>query len=411
MLAGGEREAMVMAPPTTCDSAVLPCFQGCPAFFHWHFPPWSPPSHPLNFSLCSQQQPSPPDCSPIPKFQLPAAEPSRGPAFLSRVCMASVRTVWFSFHLGCHRSAVSLSALNVSLLRPLLQCGDRTPASVPPPTEGRSSPTNTPVFPLVPSSYRVLRGSIYSFLLVRYSYPLSGHESECVLHALLCLKVYSWCICGKRCTLHPPTPLPSCSPPLALSVENSSFAILFYLTCSASMNLGETISYCGHTEVFLCESILMQAAYAQCLWWESWTWRVCQSHLSSGCASKAYGWLWWSYVLAWKIPGKGEPGGLPSMESHKVGHNWSDLAAAAAELTWSVRWDFLSALSSSLPYQEQDLLSDHWIRSFEGWAQGGSVPLKSVIFLFPALGPLPLQRGVLKQVGFMCLQKSSALSV
>ena len=252
-------------------------------------------------------------------------------------------------------------------------------------------------FPLVPSSYRVLRGSIYSFLLVRYSYPLSGHESACVLHALLCLKVYSWCICGKRCTPHPPTPLPSCSLPFALSVENSSSAILFYLTCSASMNLGETISYCGHTEVFLCESILMQAAHAQCLWWESWTWRVCQSHLSSECASRAYGWLWWSYVLAWRIPGTGEPGGLPSMESHRVGHDWSGLAAA--ELTWSVRWDFLSAQSSSLPCQEQDLLSDHWIRSFEGWAQGGSVPFKSVIFLLPALGPLPLQRGVLKQVG------------
>ena len=33
-------------------------------------------------------------------------------------------------------------------------------------------------------------------------------------------------------------------------------------------------------------------------------------------------------VLAWKIPGKGEPGGLPSMGSHRVGHNWSDLAVA-----------------------------------------------------------------------------------
>ena len=35
-------------------------------------------------------------------------------------------------------------------------------------------------------------------------------------------------------------------------------------------------------------------------------------------------------VLAWRIPGTGEPGGLPSMGSHKVGHNWSDLAAVAA---------------------------------------------------------------------------------
>ena len=38
-----------------------------------------------------------------------------------------------------------------------------------------------------------------------------------------------------------------------------------------------------------------------------------------------------SGVLAWRIPGIGEPGGLPSMGSHRVGHDWSDLAAAAAE--------------------------------------------------------------------------------
>ena len=37
-----------------------------------------------------------------------------------------------------------------------------------------------------------------------------------------------------------------------------------------------------------------------------------------------------SSVLAWRIPGTEEPGGLPSMGSHRVGHNWSNLAAAAA---------------------------------------------------------------------------------
>ena len=36
-----------------------------------------------------------------------------------------------------------------------------------------------------------------------------------------------------------------------------------------------------------------------------------------------------SSVLAWRIPGMGEPGGLPSMGSHRVRHHWSDLAAAA----------------------------------------------------------------------------------
>ena len=37
-----------------------------------------------------------------------------------------------------------------------------------------------------------------------------------------------------------------------------------------------------------------------------------------------------SGVLAWRIPGTGEPGGLPSLGSHRVGHDWSDLAAAIA---------------------------------------------------------------------------------
>ena len=37
-----------------------------------------------------------------------------------------------------------------------------------------------------------------------------------------------------------------------------------------------------------------------------------------------------SSVLAWRIPGKGEPGGLLFMGSHRVRHDWSDLAAAAA---------------------------------------------------------------------------------
>ena len=37
-----------------------------------------------------------------------------------------------------------------------------------------------------------------------------------------------------------------------------------------------------------------------------------------------------SSVLAWRIPGTGEPGGLPSLGSHRVGHDWGDLAAAAS---------------------------------------------------------------------------------
>ena len=156
--------------------------------------------------LCSQQQHAPWNCTTIPKLQLPVAAPSRGPASLSGVFMATARNVLFSFHLDFHRSAVSLSALNVS---PLTQTiapmwgSDRCFSF--PSTKRRSCPTNTPIFPPVPSSYQVLHGFIYSFPRVRCSCLLSAG----ILHALLCLKVYSRYICGERCTPSPPTPLPS----------------------------------------------------------------------------------------------------------------------------------------------------------------------------------------------------------
>ena len=140
---GGQGEAMVMAPPPTHDSAVSPCLHGCLAFLHRHFPPQSPPSQPLNPSLRSQLQPSPGDCSTIPKLQLPAAA-----VWGMYGCG---KDVWISFCLGCHRLALSLSSLNVLWLRQLPPCGDRNAASVPPPAEGRSSRTNSPVLP--PSSF------------------------------------------------------------------------------------------------------------------------------------------------------------------------------------------------------------------------------------------------------------------
>ena len=62
-----------------------------------------------------------------------------------------------------------------------------------------------------------------------------------------------------------------------------------------------------------------------------------------------------SSVLAWRIPGTGEPGGPLSMGSHRVGHNWSDLAAAAA---WN-RWTLLQVrfLPFSLPALDPNALS------------------------------------------------------
>ena len=45
-------------------------------------------------------------------------------------------------------------------------------------------------------------------------------------------------------------------------------------------------------------------------------------------------------VLTCRIPGMAEPCGLPSVGSHRVGHNWSDLSAAAAGLSNSGDWVF-----------------------------------------------------------------------
>ena len=61
-----------------------------------------------------------------------------------------------------------------------------------------------------------------------------------------------------------------------------------------------------------------------------------------------------SSVLAWRIPRTGEPGGLPSMESHRVGHDWSDLAAAAACLKTSGEAKTLLSIS---PLTVTDLIS------------------------------------------------------
>ena len=63
-----------------------------------------------------------------------------------------------------------------------------------------------------------------------------------------------------------------------------------------------------------------------------------------------------SSVLAWRIPGTGEPGGLQSLGSHKVGHDWSDLVVVVSHRLWKVvpssfvwRYFLISPLISSTP--------------------------------------------------------------
>ena len=97
-----------------------------------------------------------------------------------------------------------------------------------------------------------------------------------------------------------------------------------------------------------------------------------------------------SSVLAWRIPGMGEPGGLPNMGSHRVGHDWSDLAAAAAasptKPLYSENSPCPTASSrnnrASHKLQLTGLETDQWpklgqknILSFEPWLRNAAQPL------------------------------------
>ena len=72
-----------------------------------------------------------------------------------------------------------------------------------------------------------------------------------------------------------------------------------------------------------------------------------------------------SSVLAWRIPGMGEPGGLLSMGSHGVGHDWSDLAAAAAAAATLSQVPSISLASLSILYR--------FLFLFHTWEDQGSV--------------------------------------
>ena len=143
-----------MAPPPTRDSAVSPCFHGCLAFLHRPFPPQSPPSHPLAPSLCSQRQPATQDWPTIPKLQLPASEPLRGPVYLlgmygcGKDCLLLIpfrlqQISCFTLSLKCF-SSDSDNCPDVGI-GPLLQF----------PNLPRTGPVLETLlfFPLVPSSY------------------------------------------------------------------------------------------------------------------------------------------------------------------------------------------------------------------------------------------------------------------
>ena len=116
----------------------------------------------------------------------------------------------------------------------------------------------------------------------------------------------------------------------------------------------------------------------------------------------------YSSVLAWRIPGMGKPGGLPSMGSHRVGHDWSDLAAAAAVIH--------SSHNSSFPANRTQILfrlccSEYFLEC--SWSHSDSYPVGfynfpfscfSLHLRFPLLRPrLPVEpHGLDLSSWFLC---------
>ena len=102
-----------------------------------------------------------------------------------------------------------------------------------------------------------------------------------------------------------------------------------------------------------------------------------------------------SSVLAWRIPGSGKPGGLPSMGSRSVGHDWSFLAAAAAAglssvlfyalgMVWGEEYkgeqlwpDFFCHVSGLLLERQNNNFKWHWIP----WIKGTSMWLVTMLIV------------------------------
>ena len=203
-------------------------------------------------------------------------------------------------------------------LRELPQCGYGTPASVPPPAEGRSSPTNTPVFP--PSSFILL----WFYIFFSIGQVLLSALSWCSA----CTSVYGVFLMhhGERYTPCPPIPPP--------------FSTVNYFVLCYSFLLGEGS---GTPLQYSC----LENAVNGGAWWAAvhgvtksrrqlsdFTFTFHFHVLEKEMATH-------SSVLAWRIPGTGEPGGLPSMGSHRVRHDWSDLVVVVflpPKLFFHVHW-------------------------------------------------------------------------
>ena len=127
-----------------------------------------------------------------------------------------------------------------------------------------------------------------------------------------------------------------------------------------------------------------------------------------------------SSVLAWRIPGTGEAGGLPSMGSHRVRHDWLDSAAAAAVPALLMSSSSLLAFAPCLPWVQRTVWTVRQLASWTGstiqmlcvdWASpGGSDGKESACNARDQVSSWswedPLDRGMATHFRYSCLGNS-----
>ena len=104
-----------------------------------------------------------------------------------------------------------------------------------------------------------------------------------------------------------------------------------------------------------------------------------------------------SSVLAWRIPGTGEPGGLPSLGSHGVGHDWSDLAAAAvARDSSNGVFDGYAFLQADCAYSLYKEMGYMWNRPFSVYLNHFALKNTAYqqIFIFLVLSAISLKASI-----------------
>ena len=116
-----------------------------------------------------------------------------------------------------------------------------------------------------------------------------------------------------------------------------------------------------------------------------------------------------SSVLAWRIPGTREPGRLRSMGLHRVGHDWSDLAAAAAATTVKLVQQWRSSIANKQNYIKKEISTCDYLLKLDAWKQ-----IYSLYFFQKQLLSLLLKfilHCFYLQTHFNCVNKSSAISI